>query len=115
MKKIVIILALVSCSEKRAELIKEIESDTLIIQDTMISSFANEIKGISKTIETKNVVNKKSKDSMSKQLRNMHLKTKDLESDNEFYRGAINDYSEIVNIPRVKDAYFNSVTKDTTK
>jgi hypothetical protein len=115
MKKIIIVLALVGCSEKRAELIKEIESDTLITQDTMIGAFANQIKDISKTIETKNVSHKKSKDSMNQQLKKLNSKTKDLESDNEFYRGAINDYSEIVNIPTVKDAYFNSVIKDTTK
>jgi hypothetical protein len=115
MKKLIIILGLVGCSDKRAELIKEIESDTLITQDTMITSFANQLKGISKSIETKNVHHQKSKDSMSKQLKKMHSKANDLEYENNVYRGALDGYSEIINTEGVQDAYYKAMSKDTTK
>lgn len=114
MKRLIIILGLVSCSDRRAELIKEIESDTMITEDTMISSFANQLKGISKSIETKNETHQKSKDSLSKQLTKMRYKTKILEKDADFYLDALNGYSEIVNRQDVQDAYYKNV-KDTSK
>jgi hypothetical protein len=114
MKKVIIILGLIGCSENKSNHIKEVEIDTLMAQDTMIGSFANQLKCISKNIETKNVSHKKSKDSLSKQLKSAHNKNKSLEHDADFYINALNGYSEIVNKKEVKDAYFNSV-KDTTK
>jgi hypothetical protein len=115
MKKVIIILGLIGCSEKRVELINEIKSDTLIIEDTMISSFANQLKCISKNIETKNVSHKKSKDSLSKQLKHMHSKNKSLKQDADMYINAINAYGEIVGTEGVIDAYMKAGTKDTTK
>jgi hypothetical protein len=115
MKKLIIILGLIGCSEKRVELINEIKSDTLITEDTMISSFANQIKGISKSIKSKDVYTHKYEDSLSKKLKNANKKNKSLEEDADFYINAINGYGEIVGTKGVIDAYMKAGTKDTTK
>jgi len=115
MKKWIIIIALIGCSEKRVELINEIKSDTLINEDTIISTFSNQIKDISKSIKSKDIYTHKHEDSLAKQIIKMNSKTKDLKKENEFYLDAIDGYNEIKNSDGVIDAYLKAGKKDTTK
>jgi hypothetical protein len=115
MKKLIIILGLIGCSDKRTELINEIGNDTLITQDTMITSFANQLKGISKSIKTKDIYTHNHEDSLVKQFKKIDSKANNLKKENDFYLEAIDGYNEIINSDGVIDAYIKAGTKDTTK
>jgi hypothetical protein len=115
MKKLIVILALIGCSENKSNLIKTVKTDTLIEQDTMIDSFANQIKSISKSIKSNDVYAHKYKDSVTKQLKNIDLKAKYLKMENQLYMNSIDAYVEILGNEGVIDAYLKAGTKDTTK
>ena len=115
MKKLIIILALIGCSENKSNLIKAIEKDTLIEQPNMIDSFANQVKSISKNIKSKDTYAHKYEDSLAKQLKKVDLKAKYLKKENELHLQSINAYIGIIGTEGVIDAYLRAGTKDTTK
>ena len=115
MKKLIIILALIGCSENKSNIIKAVEKDTLIEQPNMIDSFANQVQSISKNIKSKDTYAHKYEDSLAKELKKMDSKAKNLKLENDLYLDAIDGYDDIINTEGVIDAYLKAETKDTTK
>ena len=94
MKKLIPLIFLIGCSQKETPI--KFEHDEVIIQDTLVASFSNEIKNIKSTIQNKNNSTKKSKDSLSKQIKKLNSKNKNLQYENDFYLEAIDGYSDIL-------------------
>jgi hypothetical protein len=94
MKKIIPLIFLIGCSQK--EVPTKFEHDKVIVHDTLVASFSDEIKNIKSSIETKNISTKRSKDSLSKQIKKLHVKNKNLQYENDFYLDAIDGYSDVL-------------------
>jgi hypothetical protein len=94
MKKLIPLIFLIGCSQKETP--KKYEHDEVIIHDTLIASFSDEIKNMKSAIENKNHSVKRSKDSLSKQIKKLHAKNKHLQYENDFYLDAIDGYSDVI-------------------
>ena len=94
MKKLIPLIFLIGCSQK--EVPTKFEHEEFTVHDTLLASFNDEIKNIKSTIENKNNSIKRSKDSLSIQIKKLHANNRHLKYENDFYLDAIDGYADVI-------------------